>query len=132
QSKKLFTADQVRDRAPPEAAADQLTEAITEAASDEFAVAQAVQVDALAAQDVGEQQFGLEAGRLDPLLGQEARGLAEQDADGQVLVGRRARIASRCQVWFPFRSDNRTNSGRLLSAEDLPAFYPESGLGSQS
>ena len=83
QSVKFLTADQIRHRAAFEPAADQLAIFLAYFRRRGLGVAQAVEIDPLAADGVGQQHFRVEPGRFDPFLGEVLGGPVQQGASVQ-------------------------------------------------
>src|SRR5262249_52143706 len=80
----LLTAHQIRHRTPFHAPPHQLAEAASGVFGGRFLIAR-IQLDAPAAQGVGQQHFRVQPRKLRPLLGQVAGGPVEQTADGPGL-----------------------------------------------
>src|SRR5262249_36322214 len=78
---ELLAADEVGDRAALDAPADEVAVLLARLLARGVAVARAVEVDALAAEGVGQQHLGVQARELHALLRQEAGRPVEQPAD---------------------------------------------------
>jgi hypothetical protein len=87
QSIEFFTADKVCDRTAFEPPADQLAISLANFRRRELSVAQAVQVNAFAAGDVGQQHLSIQARRLHALVREVLCGPVEQGAEGPGLFG---------------------------------------------